>query len=89
MTGKEGGLTVIIFLQIFIISVLCGCLYQQKKNEEIMFQRLEQKIELIQQEHEAELNDVEKKITNHDRLINSVIKHQSMTGMFDKKGKKK
>ena len=89
MTGKEGGLTVIIFLQMFIISALCGWMYQQKKNEEIMFQRLEQKIELIQQEHEAELSDVEKKIATHDKLINSVIKHQSMTGMFDKKGKKK
>ena len=73
MTKNEGGLVVIIFFLVFVISGLCCLAWQQKKNEELMYCRLSELIEM-QNEHIA-------KLEYKQSLMQSDL---ARTGIYDK-----
>lgn len=74
MTKNEGLFVIVISFQIFVTAIILCYFYQFKENEKKMFSRIETKI-----------SEVQEKDKSQDELIQSIIKHQVMAGMFDKK----
>ena len=67
-------LILIVFIQLFIITLLCCYAWQRDQNEKRLFAQLEQEIILLQD-----------KDKQHEDLIGAIIRTEAMKGTFDKK----
>lgn len=74
MSKVNGFLVVVIFIQLFIISLLCCYMHQSNENEKYIFSKLEQQIIVLQEKNETQ-----------DDLIGAIIRTEAMNGYFDKK----
>ncbi len=74
MSKVNGFLVVVIFIQLFIITLLCCYARQRDVNEKIVFSKLEKEIILLKEKNDTQ-----------DDLISAIIRTEAMRGDFDKK----
>lgn len=73
MTKREGAFLVIIFFLLNIIAGMICWAWQQKVNEEIMFDMIRSEISAVKAEN-----------VKQDKLIDNIIMTEAMRGKFDK-----
>ena len=77
MTKSEGGLVIVIFFLLFLITILLCCEWQVRQNEMLRFEALQIQIEQLREENKTQ-----------DSVMDSVIRNQARHGWFDKKESK-